>query len=127
MMLPRMSTRPCAIAIGLLALCLVGRAFYSRETARPFDPAAWQDPVRMEQGVRLAMADRLVVRRTLIGKTRTEVVTLLGKPSDEGYFRDWDLVYWLGPERGYMSIDSEWLVVRIGPEDKAVECRIVRD
>jgi hypothetical protein len=50
-----------------------------------------------------------------------------GKPSEEGYFREWDLVYWLGPERGYMSIDSEWMVLRLGKDGKVAECRIVRD
>ncbi len=126
-LLTRVSTRRCAIAVGLLTLCLVGCALYPRYLGQPFDPVAWQDPSQLEQGVRLAMADRFIAQDTLIGKTRAEVIRLLGKPSDEGYFRSWDLVYWLGPERGYMSIDSEWLVLRIGSDDKVVECRIVRD
>ena len=37
------------------------------------------------------------------------------------------MVYWLGDERGYMSIDSEWLVVRLDGEGKVAEYRIVRD
>jgi hypothetical protein len=68
-----------------------------------------------------------VARGTLQGKTRRQVIELLGKPSDDGYFRDWHLVYWIGPERGFMSIDSEWLVLRLGRDDRVVECRIVRD
>jgi hypothetical protein len=70
-----------------------------------FDPVAWSDPARMRQGVRLAMADRFIARRTLQGMTRSEVIKRLGEPSDEGYFKEWDLVYWLGPERGFMSVD----------------------
>jgi hypothetical protein len=73
------------------------------------------------------MADWLVGSGTLRGKTRQDVITLLGEPSDEGYFRKWDLVYWLGPERGYFSIDSEWLVLRLGRDDRVIECRIDRD
>jgi hypothetical protein len=73
------------------------------------------------------MADRLVSCGTLRGKTRQQVIELLGDPSDEGYFRQFDLVYWLGPERGFMSIDSEWLVLRLGRDERVVECRIVRD
>ncbi len=42
------------------------------------------------------MADRLVARGTLIGKTRAEAVELLGEPPQTGYFTDRDLVYWLG-------------------------------
>ena len=127
MRLLRMQTSRCMIAVGLMAFCFVGRACYFRYAGRPFDPAAWQDPVRVKQGVRLAMADRLIGRGALVGKTRAEAIALLGKPSDEGYFREWDLVYWLGPERGFISIDSEWLVLRIGRDDKVIECRIVRD
>ena len=36
------------------------------------------------------------------------------EPRSTEYFRDWSLVYNLGRERGFMAIDSEWLVVRIG-------------
>ena len=52
---------------------------------------------------------------------------MLGEPPETEYFRDWDLVYWLGPERGFMSIDSEWLVLRLHENGRAAECRIVRD
>jgi hypothetical protein len=127
MRVPRMSTRRWMIA-GAGAALLPGWVVWRiRYPGRPFDPVAWQDPVRVEQGVRLAMADRLVAWGTLRGKTRPQVVKLLGKPSDEGYFRSWDLVYWLGPERGFLSIDSEWLVLRLGRDDRITEYRIVRD
>ena len=94
---------------------------------RAFDPNAWRDENKVQQGVRLGMADRLTARGTLVGKTRAEVVELLGEPPETGYFADWDLVYWLGPERGYFSIDSEWLVVRLGADGRVVDNRIVRD
>jgi hypothetical protein len=115
------------IATALVTLCLAWFGWRLRSAERAFDPIAWQDPVQVKQGARLRGADHLLSRGTLRGKARSEVVKLLGEPSDEGYFRDWDLVYWLGPERGYMSIDSEWLVVRLGRDDRVVEYRIVRD
>ena len=98
-----------------------------RYPGQPFDPVAWHDPIRVKQGVRLGTADRLVGSGTSRGETRQDVIKLLGDPSDEGYFREWDLVYWLGPERGFISIDSEWLVVRLGRDGRVIECRIVRD
>lgn len=94
---------------------------------RAFDAAKWNDDTQIERGVRLAMADRLVARRTLIGKIRSEVVSLLGEPPPTGYFASWDMVYHLGPERGFMSVDSEWLVLKMGAEARVIECRIVRD
>jgi hypothetical protein len=94
---------------------------------RAFDPVAWQDEAQVRQEVRLGMADRLVAQGTLHGKTRTEVVEMLGEPPLTEYFRDWDLVYWLGPERGFIRIDSEWLVIRLSPDGRVSEYRIVRD
>jgi hypothetical protein len=92
-----------------------------------FDPALWQDEDQVRQGVRLEMADRLLARRTLVGKTRAQVVELLGEPPPTAYFTDWDLVYRLGPERGYFSIDSEWLVLRLGADGRVMDNRVVRD
>ena len=94
---------------------------------RAFDPVAWHDEAQVEQGVRLGMADRLVARGTLMGKTRAEVIDLLGEPSGSGYFAHADLKYWLGRERSYFSIDSEWLVVRLGADGRVIEYRIVHD
>jgi hypothetical protein len=73
------------------------------------------------------MADRLIARDTLRGTSRLEVVEMLGEPPATGYFRNWDLVYWLGPERGFLGIDSEWLVVRLDMQGRVTEYRIVRD
>jgi hypothetical protein len=111
----------------LVALSLGWFVWRLRNPGRAFDPVAWHDAVQVRQGARLEMADRLVSQGTLRGKTRSEVVKLLGVPSDEGYFRQWDLVYWLGPERDYFSIDSEWLVLRLGRDGRVTEYRIVRD
>jgi hypothetical protein len=94
---------------------------------RAFDPVAWQDEARVQEGVRLGMADRLVARGTLLGKTRAEVLELLGEPSARGYLAASDLRYWLGPERGFFSIDSEWLVVRLGADGRVNDNFIVPD
>src|SRR5688572_29785136 len=106
----RMMSRRCrwlAIILAALAVIVAALAFMtglsvrrSRLPGEPFDAVAWQDEVKIEQGVRRGMADRLVAEGTLIGKTRAEVVELLGEPTPIGYFADWHMVYWLGNERG---------------------------
>jgi hypothetical protein len=115
------------VAVVLLVVSSMLAARWVWFAGRALDPTAWQDESQIQQGVRLAMADRLIALRTLIGKTRADVVELLGEPPPTGYFADWNLVYWLGPERGFISIDSEWLVLRFGAEGRVVENRIVRD
>ena len=49
----------------------------------------------------------------LVGMSKKEVIELLGKSDNgAGYFNlENRLVYYLGPERGLISIDSEWLVI----------------
>ena len=77
--------------------------------------------------IRIRMVDDLLNKNDFHGIARNEVVALLGETSKSGYFADWDLVYWLGPERGFISIDSEWLVFRLDANQKVIEYRIVTD
>lgn len=76
---------------------------------------------------RLEMADRLVESEALVGMSQTSVAALLGPPTQTDKFQDWDLVYWLGVERGYLPIDSEWLVIRFDADRRVSEVRIVPD
>src|ERR1700731_3445901 len=64
------------------------------------------------------MADDLVSNKKLIGLARQEVVARLGEPPKTEYFKEFDLVYYLGPERGFISIDSEWLLLNLGPDGR---------
>jgi hypothetical protein len=98
-----------------------------------FDSAAWKatDFRFSADAVRIRMVDDLLRSHDFAGMTRERVLSLLGPDDREGfgagYFPDWDLVYWLGPERGWIRIDSEWLVLRLGPDDRVVEHRLVTD
>jgi hypothetical protein len=73
------------------------------------------------------MTDRLIARDGLRGMTRAQLVRLLGEPLPLNAFSGWDLAYYLGPERGFMSIDSECLVIRLGPNGKVIAYRMVTD
>ncbi|MEY5019106.1 MAG: hypothetical protein RLZ22_194 [Verrucomicrobiota bacterium] len=59
--------------------------------------------------------------------TREQVIAIVGEPDKTEYFRDFDMIYWLGSERGFMSIDSEWLVFRLDDQNRVLEYKIVRD
>jgi hypothetical protein len=95
-----------------------------------FDSAAWKAR-SMDEGVmwptRLRMADDLFGRILRNGVLRAQVEELLGPPDRTSYFQSWDLVYQLGPERGLIRIDSEWLVFKLDPGGRVGEYRIVRD
>src|SRR5207249_11294818 len=80
----------------------------------PFDSASWQDEdqVYSDNPVRLRMVDDLLKRYQLVGISKAKIDELLGPPTKTEKFGDYDYVYWLGPERGFIRIDSEWLGIK---------------
>jgi hypothetical protein len=94
-----------------------------------FDPVAWKTERHRNftNAVRIRMVDDLLRRHAFRGMTRDQVTGIIGEPDKTEYFKDWDMVYWLGPERGFISIDSEWLVFRLDDQKKVTDYRIVRN
>jgi hypothetical protein len=111
-----------ALAVALFA----GGTWFVLRPGRHFDPSLWANS-RTPASVRLRMADDLVDNKKLIGLTRQEVVARLGEPPRTEYFKEFDLVYYLGPERGFISIDSEWLVKKLGSDGRVNRATIARD
>lgn len=62
-----------------------------------------------------------------VGMTPQQISAWLGtEPSD--YIRSgWDVAYRLGDERGFISIDSEWLVLRLDYTGRVAEAQVVSD
>jgi hypothetical protein len=118
------------IAAMTVFVVLVGAAAYQRHErlkAEVFDGEAWRDVARIDEGIRLSMADGLIARGDLLGMRREEVVRMLGEPPPPEYFAKWDMVYRLGMERSIFSIDSEWLVIRLNSSGRVAEYQIERD
>ena len=113
-----------------LALGLAGVAAHRWNILRPiaFDRTVWLkgDGEKSMNPPRLRMADDLIRNHVIVGKTRSEIELFLGPPTQTNYFRNYDMVYWLGPERSGFGVDSEWLVVRLS-EGRASESQIVHD
>jgi hypothetical protein len=103
-----------------------GGGWFLLRPGRHFDPSVWKNSAT-PASVRLRMADDLVGNQKLVGLTRQEVVARLGEPPKTNYFKEFDLVYYLGPERGFISIDSEWLVLKLSPDGRVERAAIVRD
>lgn len=115
--------------VGLIAVLLLCSAGWAGITGYLpvylFDSASWKNPPSAYTRVRMVSA--LLLTHDLNGMTKSEVVELLGEPPASNYFRDWDFVYNLGPERGLFSLDSEWLVLRFGPDERVSEWAVVSD
>ena len=124
-----------SLGLCLLLLALFFAGFLFRDSPedyvsrRNFDPVAWQDSTRVfsEETIRLQMIDDLLRRHSFEEMTRSGVVGLLGEPEDTPYFHEYDLVYWLGPERGPFGIDSEWLIFKLDSNGTVKELKTATD
>lgn len=92
-----------------------------------FDPAAWRRAQRsLEDEAPTAsqrLADALIKCRSLLGRTREEVTEMLGAPDPtEGILTKREarreLSYTTGPERSFISIDSEVMTILLDREGR---------
>lgn len=77
--------------------------------------------------VRQRMADWPVMTHSLNGKSYAQVVALLGAPRTDDKFRDAGLVYVLARERGFISIDFEWLLLTLGKAGTVENAAVIAD
>ena len=121
-----------AVFAAIVGLLLIAFNFFSLDQSfvqQPFDAAKWRQNVESggNDPTRLQMIDDLLRRYSLQGMTRHEIEALLGKPPKTDYFRDYEYVYWLGPERNFISIDSEWLGLQFDASDRVSAVSVLRD
>jgi hypothetical protein len=103
--------------------------FWHREK---FDAKLWRASadINGEWPPRLCMVDNLMKKKILDGLTKEKVIELLGEPASKGFpfgAIDCDIHYYLGPERGFMRIDSEWLFITLDKDGKVNRYWIYRD
>src|SRR5216110_867681 len=102
----------------VVVVALLAAYWHFTHGATRFDPTIWGNGEHAEftsDAPRLRMADGLVASGVLIGKSRPHIEQMLGRATNTEKFRNFDLVYLLGAERSFFSIDSEWLVIRFSP------------
>jgi hypothetical protein len=132
----RKTARPIAFLVGmgaqyaaLLTLLFLGPSIADRLHRQRFEPVAWQRNFEAASmwPARLTMVDDLLASHRLQGLHREEVIRLLGPPDRGTTFPGWHMVYLLGPERGLIRIDSEWLVIRLNEAGRVAEAAVERD
>jgi len=100
--------------------------FFSK---KDFSSKDWKEAGQNENirnPVRIHMVENLLKMRHLVGMNKAEIDSLLGPPIKTEYFKEYDYVYWLGPERDYDKVDSEWLVFKF-TNNIVSECRLIHD
>lgn len=110
--------------LGLIPVVLLLIVLGKNELETTFDPTRWQT----KQDLRVYMVDDMLAKHPLIGLHKKEVIQLLGETEAKEYFQeDNNIVYYLGPERGLVRIDSEWLVIWFDAHDKVTSYELKRD
>ncbi len=127
-----MVTRRWRVTWALAALLLLGGALLLRSATRealPFDAAHWQHPdeglVRGKSLRQRMLADLL--RHPLVGLPRDSLERMLGPAPMVGFFGAWDMAWWLGPSRRYVSLGSEWLVIKFDSTGRVARYAVLPD
>jgi len=97
----------------------INNFYYSEK----FDSVAWLNPEENDfmWPARLRMVDDLISSGKLDNLSRRETIKILGEPSmtEKDSNGKYTLTYHLGPERGFIRIDSEWLSIEFNKNDEA--------
>ena len=122
---------PLVLLIGWLFL---GNSVANRVPHQKFGAEAWRNQEHVEHdhmpSPRLCMVDHLMSSGQLDGLSSHQVIELLGLPHDKNFpfgATSCDIHYYLGPERGFLGIDSEWLFITFGDDSTVDRYWLYRD
>ena len=116
----------------IIGYILFGPGVENVRHRQKFDAEVWRQSAD-DSGMwppRLCMADHLIRSGKLDGLTEAEVLALLGEPAKKGFpgaASQCDIHYYIGPERGFIRIDSEWLFIAFGNDGKENRYWLYRD
>lgn len=85
------------------------------------EAAAYKEPYPRQQML------KALPRVLKPGMSKDDVIRLLGKETDTDKFTEYDLVYWVGPEKSAISIDSQWLVLDFDDDQKLKTFKAMTD
>lgn len=108
---------------GSLFLCCAMQLGINEYNSK-FDRDVWIE----KENKRVYIVDDLLEKHQLVGKSKQEILQLLGKPTEtESFMKTNQIVYYLGDERGLIRIDSERLIVNFDEKDRVIEYKIHKD
>lgn len=117
--------RPVARSVSLGAVVMSVLALAACDSGA-FEAAAWRN-ADLSTGDRARMAPDLVASGRIDGLDRAGVIALLGAPTPTDKFAGSDMIYVLGPERGLMAIDHQWLLIELDRSGRVAAYRNVED
>ncbi|MFN8823399.1 MAG: hypothetical protein ACK501_00390 [Planctomycetota bacterium] len=91
-----------------------------------FDPVRWRDPACVAEGVRFAMLDCMMAVGSWKGRTRAEIVAMLGESEPEARVEEAELGYYVGLQRRGFVFDRMWMVVSFCLDGSTSPVRVVK-
>jgi hypothetical protein len=129
------------VAIGIAVA--VGIAVWGNVTGTlSFNSTVWkrdsfqayaQKKIDRESATRDRMVEDLLKLYRLKGLRKREVTALLGDPDfrNESPFKDWDMIYWLGPDSRFFGrasgLDFMWLVLKVDSAERVTDFKVTFD
>jgi len=118
----------------LVGFILLGSPFENYMNQEDFDAALWRKSEELSEDFlwphKIKMVDSLMESKILDDLNREEVIKLLGPPISDQHPRNKnqnEIYYLLGPERGFIRIDSEWLSISFDKKGKVQKYWLWRD
>ncbi|WP_088041822.1 hypothetical protein [Bacillus sp. EAC] len=102
------------ISMLVIFLCWIGVNKYQANFSRE----KWmEDPSN-----RVNIVDDLLSEYNLVGKSKAEVIKLLGAPTEQASSKTVNtIIYYLGPEKGFPGIDIELLVIELDDNGEVIK------
>ncbi|MBI9101644.1 MAG: hypothetical protein JEY99_04475 [Spirochaetales bacterium] len=120
-----------SLKYGVLSLIILSFLLSCGKTI-PFDKEIWESDTSIETA-----NDKLTPRQKMIdsvleqieGLSRQEIIMMLGEETETDKFSYYDeeLIYVLGPERSFFSIDYEWLLLSFDEDDRLIQSELITD
>ena len=95
-----------------------------------FNSTTWKNTpsIHSLDSMRLRMVEDLLKTHSILGKSKEEMVALIGEPDQTKYFKSSEMVYMLGQETdSYFAIDAQWLVLELNDSERVASYDIVTD
>lgn len=109
--------------VGLVPLIVCTVQLSMNEYTSTFNQNRWLNYAEK----RVHMVDDLLQKHKLVGKSTEEITKLLGNPTETRSLDEGSItLYYLGDERGFISIDSERLVLQFDKEGRVVNHEVQR-
>lgn len=118
----RFKNNKIIIVISLVFIIFISNTMLNKYYYSKFTPSKWLN----NESKRVLMVDDMLENYKIKKMNKTDILDLLGKPTIIEKMNN-NIMYYLGDERSFVSVDSELLVVYFNEKDECIKYEIITD